>query len=104
MTTSKRQIEITITADIIARADSADCYFCAVALALNEATGLPWHVWKDSARIEVLWGRKPIFVFPTEVRRFVAAFDRGDAVEPICFKLPARFADKKRWEAMGAWE
>lgn len=93
----KRHLTITITPEVIARARRTDCYACALALALCEVTRLPWHVWKDSARIETLWGRKPVWKLPRDVRKFVAAFDQGEPVEPITFRLPARFGDYERW-------
>lgn len=99
---NKRHVTISITPDILRRAVRQGCYDCALALALREATGLDWHACEDSARIMTLRGRKPVWKYPPEVRRFVAAFDRGEQVEPVTFKLPARFADRERWADLGA--
>jgi hypothetical protein len=100
-----RWLIIQVTAEQIAAAKPSDCYECLIALALREATGFSWHVWKDSARIETLCGplngRRRTWYFPSTVSQLMRRFDRDERVEPTSFKLPARFADKS-WLAFGA--
>src|SRR5690348_3604207 len=96
----RRWIEVPITQRMIDRARPGDCHLCLIAIALRAATGMTWTVWFDDAKIDTLFGRKPTWKFPESVRRIRDAFDNRDAVEPCVIKLPARFADKKRY---GDW-
>lgn len=98
-----RQVTIEVTQGIIDNAKRQDCYRCLIALALSKSTGFTWHVWFESARIEVLCGGAPrrTWKMPDSVQALMRRFDRGDKVEPTTFKLPARFADKK-WLDYGA--
>lgn len=96
----RRWIEVPITQRMVDRAVRGDCYRCLIAVALRAATGMVWTVWFTDAKIDTLWGRKPTWKFPTEVRRIINAFDVGDPVEPCVIRLPARFADIQRF---GDW-
>lgn len=96
----RRWIDVPITQRMIDRARKGDCHTCLIAVALRAATGLVWTVWFTDAKIDTLFGRKPTWRFPGSVRRILNAFDGGDSVEPCVIKLPARFADKKRF---GDW-
>lgn len=101
---AKRWVTVNVTEDIIKRARRQDCYYCLIALALREATGFSWHVWFESARIEVLCGLNGLrrtWKMPPDVHDAMVTFDAGYAVAPFSFRLPARFADKK-WLAYGA--
>lgn len=79
---------ITVTQEDIEQGIKEDTHRCAVALAVKRAMG-----WNDvlvggqicNARA---WesGHKEYKV-PEEVRKFVWAFDRGDAVRPFTFEL-----------------
>src|SRR5688500_5649673 len=94
-----RWVTVEITADIIARARQADCYDCAVAIALKEATGFVWHVFNENARIETLCSPlgklRPTWKLPQQLQALIRQFDRGEHVAPCSFRLPARFADKQ---------
>lgn len=95
-----RWIEVPITQTMIDRARKGDCHCCLIAIALRAATGLLWTVWFTDAKIDTLFGRKPTWKFPDSVRDILDRFDSGEPVEPTTFRLPARFADKKRF---GDW-
>lgn len=95
-----RWIDVPITQRMIDRAVKGDCHACLIAVALRAATGLMWTVWFHDAKIDTLFGRKPAWKFPDSVQDILDRFDAGDPVEPCVIKLPARFADKKRF---GDW-
>lgn len=93
-----RWIEVQVTQTMIDRARPSDCAVCLIAVALRAATGLSWNVWYNDAKIDGLWGRKPTWKLPRAVRDLRERFDAGEKVEPTSFRLPARFADRERYD------
>lgn len=84
------RVQITVTADDIARGHREGCQNCPVAFAL-------WRVALDAVDMVVMrddvkfyrcgGGRNPIRKFPREVTRFIDDFDAGRPVAPFSFSL-----------------
>ena len=77
-------MKIHVTAEHIKNGRRCDGDLCAVALALDEATGHDWSV-KGSKAFNLTTQR--VFYFDRQVIRFIAAFDFGQPVCPFEFDL-----------------
>lgn len=79
---------INVTAEHIAKGEHGICSRCPIALAANEAAGVPSFVTH-----EVVCFRKATIPMPDEARQFIANFDNYRAVEPFSFELPLEATD-----------
>ena len=90
----RRLVPVPFTEHHLLKGRRGSCYGCAVALALNDATGYTWHVTADLATCEVpALGAWPL---PPEVQTLIHELDQGRLVPDTIFALPARFAPKEK--------
>jgi len=91
---------VRVSAGRIRAGEPGDCFRCAVALALQAATGDDHaNVYEDDWRLWIEVHSRHIPA-PDDVRRFVDNFDGGAVLRPFSFRLPP-FTDPEWRERCG---
>lgn len=80
-------MRIDVTAEAIRRGVRGEPGFCAIAIALQEATGQPWEVGCVCAWRTDLPASEATRLLPRHVEQWVKDFDDGKAVRPFSFEF-----------------